>query len=141
MRWIKIIGLLGAGAVIGGLLAGYMVFEYMERFGIAWNQWASSQYDEQRASDALGTVAALSQIRAGSMEEARRILEWRLTGEIPELARMKRDGRDPEGYTSRALSAIKDYKQANSWSSGSKEVDKLTSDTLSGATDASSKTH
>lgn len=130
MRWTKIICLLVAGAVLGGSLAGYVVFEYMERFGLAWNRWASSQYDEQEAGDALGTVVALSKIRAGKVEDARRVLEWRLTGEIPELALMKRAGRDPQGYTSKALSAIRDYRHDNPWTSGDPEIDRLTSDAL-----------
>ncbi|WP_201315233.1 hypothetical protein [Dyella sp. EPa41] len=130
MRWAKILGLIVAGAVLGGLLSGYVVWQYMVRFGISWNQWASSQLDEQRASDALSTVAALSKLRAGNVENARNVLEWRLTGEIAELAGMKKAGSDPRGYTSKALSAISDYRQTNPWASGSPELDKQMSDTL-----------
>ncbi|GLQ99165.1 hypothetical protein [Dyella mobilis] len=132
MRWTKIIGLLVAGAVIGGVVAGYAVFEYMERWGIDWNKWASSQYDEQKAGDALGTVAALSDIRAGKIEDARRVLEWRLTSEIPELVGAEKAGLDPRGDTSRALSAIREYRRANPWTSGNQKLDKLTSDALNG---------
>lgn len=141
MRWAKIMGLLASGAVIGGLLTGYVVFDYMARFGIDWNQWASSQYDERKATDALNTVSALTKMRAGNIEGARSTLEWRLTGDVAELAGMKKAGRDPSGYTSKALAAIGDYKQANPWSSGNPELDKLTAEALSGATRAQRQTH
>jgi hypothetical protein len=141
MRWVKIMGLLASGAVIGGLLIGYVMFEYMTRFGIAWNQWASSQYDERKATDALSTVATLTKIRAGNMEGARSTLEWRLTGDIAELAAMKKTGHDPGGYTTKALAAIGEYKQANPWSSGNPELDKLTAEALSGAASAQRQTH
>ena len=141
MRWAKIIGLFVSGAVAGGLLAGYVMFGYMTRFGIDWNQWATSQYDERKASDALGTVAALSKMRAGNVEGARSILEWRLNGEIPELAAKKKAGRDSGGYTTKAITAIREYRHANPWSSGNQELDKLTSDALDGVTDNHEQTH
>lgn len=37
MRWVKIIGLLATGAVFGGLLGGYVVFEYMKQIGWPYN--------------------------------------------------------------------------------------------------------
>ncbi|MFC4526744.1 hypothetical protein ISN76_04710 [Dyella halodurans] len=141
MRWAKIIGLLVSGSIVGGLLSGYVVFEYMKQFGIDWDRWASSQYDELKASDALGTVAALSKMRAGNIDGARGVLEWRLTGEIPELAAMKRAGRDPGGYTTKAITAIREDRRANPWASGNQELDKLTSDALGGVTNASGQAH
>ena len=141
MRWIKIVGLVAVGSLLGGLLSGYVVFEYMTRFGIDWNRWASSQFDERRASDALGTVAALSKLRAGDVEKARSVLEWRLTDEIAELAAMKKAGSDPRGYTSKALSAIRDYRESNPWASGSPEFDKQISKALQEAASPSGQAH
>jgi len=141
MRWVKIIGLLVSGAVVGGLLSGYVVFEYTVRFGIAWNQWASSQYDERKASDALGTVAALNQLRVGNVDGARSVLEWRLNGEIPELAGMRKAGRDSAGSTAKAITAIRECRQANPWTSGNRELDKLTSNALGGVTNDHEQAH
>jgi hypothetical protein len=134
MRWTKVLGLVVLGSVLGGLLAGYVVFEYMERFGVAWNQWASTQSDRGKAGDALGTVTALAKLQAGRVDETRNILEWRLTSNIAELASMRRAGRDPDGLTSKALSRISDYRHNNPWASGNPEVDQLTSDALNGLT-------
>jgi hypothetical protein len=141
MRWVKIISLFVSGAIVGGLLSGYAVFEYTVRFGIAWNQWASSQYDERKASDALGTVAALNQMRVGNIDGARSVLEWRLNGEIPELVGMKRTGRDSGGSATKAISAVREYRQANPWTSGNQELDKLTSDALGGVTNDQEQAH
>lgn len=141
MRWTKMIGLLLAGAVIGGLLTGYAVFEYMTRLGIDWNQWATSGRDEAKASDAMMTLGALKRLRAGDVDGAGRGLEWKLNGHIYELAMMKRNGRDPKGDTSKTLAKIREYRQANPWDSGNKEVDKATSDVLSDVSSAPQKAH
>ena len=130
MRWAKIVGLLAAGALLGGLLTGYVIWEYMLRFGISWNQWASVEHDRGKAGEVRGTVAALAKLQAGKVDETRNILESRLTADIAELAYMKRLGRDPDGATTKALSAIRDYRHNSPWASGNPEPDKLTSDNL-----------
>ena len=139
MRWAKIIGLLATGGVLGGLLTGYLVWEYMLRFGVAWDQWASIQHDRGKAGEVRGTVAALAKLQAGKVDETRNILEWRLTGDIAELAYMKRVGRDPDGATTKALSAIRDYRHNNPWDSGNPELDKLTSENLNDASSSTQK--
>jgi hypothetical protein len=141
MRWLKIIGLIALGGVLGGLFSGYVVFEYMERFGIAWNQWVSSQRDEETATATLVKVKGLTALHAGNTDEARRVLEWSLLTDIPNLASMKKMGRDPDGYTSKAILAARDYRVANPWSSGDPELDKATSDTLNKAATSARLAH
>jgi hypothetical protein len=140
MRWAKTIGLITLGVVLGGLLGGYVVFQYMVRFGVDWNQWATSINDERRAGDALGRVAALTKLRAGNVEATRDILEMRLTIDVADLASLEKRGRDPKGNTTKAMSAIRSYRQANPWSSGNLELDKLTSDSLSDSASQSKPT-
>lgn len=141
MRWVKIIALFVSGAVVGGSLCGYVVFEYISKFGIAWNQWASSHYAERKADDALGTVAALNKLHTGSIDGARSVLEWRLNEEIPELVGLRRAGRDSGGHATKAIAAIREYRQANPWSSGNLELDRLMSDTLGDVTNDQEQTH
>jgi len=141
MRWAKIIGLLVAGAIVGSLLTGFAVFEYMKQIGVDWNQWAASERDESKVADAMMTLGSLKSLRAEDVDGAEKGLESRLNSHIYELALMKRTGHDPKGDTSKALSAIAKYRETYRWTSGNPEVDKLTTNTLSEAISGSSKDH
>lgn len=132
MHWAKIAAWLVLGAVLGGVITGYAVFEYMSRFGIDWNRWASSQQDERTATDALATVMVLDKLQTGGADNARNLLEWRVVVAVPVLTDMKRRGRDTDGSTTKALSAIRAHRQAHPWSSGDSQLDQQIADELGG---------
>ena len=130
MRYVKRFAFLIVGFVCGALVSGFVTFQYMARFGIDWNQWAESRSWEGKATDAIANVAVLKKFQSGDLYLVRFSLEMDLVRKSAELALMKRDGRDPNGETTKALSAIRAYRHANPWSSGSAELDKGTSETL-----------
>jgi hypothetical protein len=132
MRLVKIVGLLLVGAVVGGAVTGYVV----KLPGAGGHLWASLQYDEAKASDALMTLGSLKTLHAGDIDATRRGLEERLISQALELAGIKKSGHDPNGDISRTLARIHEYRQANPWSGGNKELDKMAADALSSAADA-----
>ena len=132
MRWVQILSLLLAGAVVGGVLTGYAV----KQSGAEGHLWESSQYDEARAGDALMTLGSLKTLHAGDIDATRRGLEERLISQAFELAGIRKSGHDPKGDISKTLTRIREYRQANPWVSGNQQLDKMAADALNGATGA-----
>ncbi len=135
MRYLRKFAILIVGFVVGALLSGFLMFEYMAKFGIQYNEWVAKVYMEGRADEALSKVTALRQLQSGDLVKLRKSLEMGLINDTIRLTAMKQDGHDPKDVTDQALSKIRDYRRANPWASGSDELDRTITDELNKALD------
>lgn len=130
MRWLKILGLILVGFVLGGGATGYFAFRYGMESAFRFNNWLDLNFHLEHVENAASDLGVLKNLADGSTEKVRNALEWRLDDGIAYLDLRCRSGEDDDGHARKVLGMIHAYREEHPWSMHNAEGDQLISKTL-----------